>query len=327
MLHRAEAESVIKKFPSLKMLVLGDVMLDEFVWGEVERISPEAPVPVVEVKRESLLLGGAANVAANIRALGGQVVLCGLVGVDRAGEQLTSLLSQKGIAGGLVATDARPTTVKTRIVARGQQVVRVDREERSGLGGRVLQDLVEAVGNSLDGCDGVVVSDYAKGVVCGEVMAELARLTSSRGIPLLVDPKPVNVSLYKGATILTPNKKEAEAMSGIRAHGPAALERIGERIAREVSSPMVLVTMGSRGMALFQTDAGVRTIDTMAKEVFDVTGAGDTVIAALGLSFCAGLSMFQAAQFANAAAGVVVGKVGTGTVEGHEVLARLGSRE
>ncbi len=305
----------VSSFSGKKVLVVGDVMLDQFVWGEVSRISPEAPVPVVQVEKESFLLGGAANVANNLRSLEASPALSGVIGRDAFGEKIIRLCDKKGIRTSAMVTDAeRPTTLKTRIVARGQQVVRVDREEAGTLSDKVVSTLKEQLEDDLVDSHAVVVSDYHKGVVCRKIMEFLVDHSDRKAIPCLVDPKPVNAKLYKGTTVITPNEKEAEAISSLPIKGDKGLEKTARDIAQKLSLQIVLITRGPEGMALWQKDKGLFTIPTMAREVFDVTGAGDTVISLMALGLTTGLSPCEAAFLANLAAGIVVGKVGTATV-------------
>ncbi len=310
---------------SKHILVVGDLMVDQFVWGEVSRISPEAPVPVVEVQDETLLLGGAANVANNLRNLGCGVTLCGTLGRDEMGQTFQDLALSQGIDCQAVTLDDRPTILKTRIIARGQQVVRVDREGNKELGGQEWRDLEAAAEKVARSVDGIIVSDYAKGVVSAQLMDLLTSVSRSRSIPLFLDPKPSNLGLYKGVTVVTPNEKEAEAMAGMSLSGGASLEEIADRIKTATRAKGVLITRGKHGMALWGEDGEMFTIPTMAREVFDVTGAGDTVIATMALGVVAGLDFPQAAYLANLAAGIAVGKVGTATVNLDELARKIPS--
>ena len=310
-----DIEGVIEAFSKARVLVVGDLILDEFIWGKVERISPEAPVPVVEVQEESRLLGGAANVAHNIRALGGQVELCGVVGDDPTGHEVLGMLREIGTGiDGVVVDGGRSTTVKTRVIASGQQVVRFDREQRDALApgaeGKILAHLKELWGK----VDCVLVSDYGKGVITKGLMEELCRLKESVPKKVVVDPKTENFHLYRGVTVMTPNTREAEAASGRRISGLEDLKGVGRRLLRRFGCEAVLITRGEEGMALFRRRRPPVLIPTVAKEVYDVTGAGDTVAAILALSLAAGLDYLEAAALANCAAGVVVGKVGTAVV-------------
>ncbi len=320
---KGRLQAAVEAFSSSTILVVGDIMLDQFVWGEVSRISPEAPVPVVNVREETFLLGGAANVANNLRSLGAETLLSGVIGRDSFGEILLEISSDNGIhTEGLVRTD-RPTTLKTRIVARGQQVVRVDRERRKPLPPPVLAGLSSVIKDLLEGCRCVIVSDYDKGVITSELMGFLSKEAASRDIFLLVDPKPGNYLFYRGATVVTPNEKEAMAMAGMESSGKGDIERAAVRIADTLEARGVLITRGDKGMTLWQEDRGFFSIPTMAREVFDVTGAGDTVISVLALGLAAGLRMREAAYLANIAAGIVVAKVGTAVAEQAELLKAI----
>lgn len=310
-------------FHSLSILVVGDLMLDQFVWGEVSRISPEAPVPVVEVRDETMMLGGAANVANNLKALGGNAILGGVIGADLMGRAMKEMAANLAIDMTAVLEDSRPTTVKTRIIARGQQVVRVDREYSAYIEETVLDTMLSAIYGTADIIHGILVSDYAKGVVTHGLMQGLVDMAKKRGIPLLVDPKPANLEFYGGVTIITPNKKEAEALAGFEITDIASLEKAARTIQERLGTEAVLITMGQQGMALWQRDEGLFTIPTMAREVFDVTGAGDTVIATLALGLASGLALRDTACLANIAAGVVVGKVGTAVVTLEELRRSL----
>ncbi len=315
--------NAVRAFPETTILVVGDLMLDRFVWGEVSRISPEAPVPVVEVQKETILLGGAANVANNIRAMGGGCILGGVCGNDDAGTSLLALASDRGIDTGAVVNDAGPTTVKTRIIARGQQVVRVDREEKRKPGGDVLKSLSDVFLEAVSRAGCVIVSDYAKGMINHDVMGILRDTCQRHAIPVLVDPKPSNMDIYLGATMLTPNSLEAAAMSGIEISDDETLFLAASRIMKNLDASAVLITRGPHGMGLVQKQQPLFTIPTMAREVFDVTGAGDTVIATFAMGIANGLEMQEAAWLANIAAGIVVGKVGTATADSHEIIQAI----
>ncbi|MEE9120774.1 MAG: D-glycero-beta-D-manno-heptose-7-phosphate kinase [Syntrophobacteria bacterium] len=305
----------IDKFSSCRILVVGDVIMDEFLWGRVERISPEAPVPVVEVEEESLVLGGAGNVVNNIVSLGGQVLLCGVIGNDAMGRELVHMLQKMNSpTHGLVVEDRRPTTIKTRIVAHSQQVVRVDREEREPVTEDSIQRILTTVKEQIDSIDAIVVSDYGKGVVAQSLMENIRLLTRDRQIILTVDPKVENLALYKGVTLITPNNQEAELMSGIGINDEESLRRVGSRLLDELGCQMVLVTQGDKGMTLFEGNGRTTQISTVARKVFDVSGAGDTVTGTITLALAAGLTPRRAAVLANLAAGIVVGEIGTATV-------------
>lgn len=298
-----------------RVVVLGDLMLDRFIWGRVSRVSPEAPVPVVEVTSESVLLGGAGNVFLNLLSLGATVSLCGVVGDDAAGTGLIDLLRDRGGAvDGVIAESGRPTTQKTRVIAHQQQVVRVDRERRDPLGAKTRAALIEAVEARIAGANCLVVSDYAKGVVSPELMDRVRRAAAARGVEVLVDPKVSNMSSFSGVHVVTPNHLEASQASGVEIHDPESLSLAGRSLLDRLQVGAVLVTRGEHGMTLFERDGGVTHIPTVAKQVFDVTGAGDTVIATLAAARSVGAPLADAARLANCAAGYVVGVVGTAAV-------------
>jgi D-beta-D-heptose 7-phosphate kinase/D-beta-D-heptose 1-phosphate adenosyltransferase len=307
-----------------RVLVVGDVMLDEFLWGRVSRISPEAPVPVVQVEHESFHVGGAGNVAANVRSLGGEAVLAGVLGEDAAGARVRSAVARGGIEPRLVADGARPTTVKTRIVAHHQQVVRADREDAADVDGAVAAAVAGAVREELPRCGAVVVSDYQKGVVTPELLGEVLPLARRRRVPVLVDPKVRHFALYRGVALVTPNQLEAEQATGVRIADDRSAEAAGRAILRALRCRAVLVTRGESGMSLVERSRPPLHVEAAAREVFDVTGAGDTVIATIALAVAAGATLAEAAVLANAAAGVAVGKLGTAQVTSGELLSALG---
>lgn len=312
-----------------RVLVIGDVMLDQFIWGNVSRISPEAPVPVVDFHRESFMPGGAANVARNLSALGVPVQLFGTVGRDESATRLRQLLGEQGVdCDGLVAHHSRPTSIKTRIVAHQQQVVRVDRESRGELDSAATGQLMQAIESGLEGAAAVIVGDYGKGVVTQTLLDGLKDECRKRGVWLSVDPKPVHHLNLSGLSLITPNRKEAFELSGIpdetrAAHplGDINLVRTAGRLLNDLSPALLLITLGEQGMLLCRRGEKPHHIPTVAQEVFDVSGAGDTVIASFTLGIAAGASPLEAAILSNHAAGVVVGKVGTAIVTPEELLA------
>ncbi len=308
----------VDKLASSTVVVVGDLMLDRFVWGEVSRISPEAPVPVVAVNRETSLLGGAANVAHNIISLGGRCLLAGLVGRDSAGESIISMAEQAGIETDAIVSDGFQTTVKTRLVARGQQVARVDREDMRD-GASIPDRFMSGLRDAVAVADAIIVSDYNKGVVTSEVMRLLREAAAERDVMILVDPKPSNSAVYGHASLVTPNRKEASALSDIEIADIDSAMKAASIISAKFDIENVLVTMGRDGMVLWRRGMEPFTIPTTAKDVFDVTGAGDTVIALMGMGTASGLSLKQSAMLANIAAGIVVGKVGTATVDMEEL--------
>jgi D-beta-D-heptose 7-phosphate kinase/D-beta-D-heptose 1-phosphate adenosyltransferase len=293
--------------------VVGDVMVDQYFWGTVKRISPEAPVPVVDVTRETRRLGGAANVAHNIRALGGEPFLCGVAGVDAGGEWLLDELQRLGIdKSGIVVSEKTPTTVKSRVVAHSQQIVRFDRERRQEPPPESLQALQQALKDRWGQAEGAVISDYAKGVVGKGLMETIRKLNrGKKKIPLAADPKSSDFSRYRGAAVITPNLHEALEAAGLRGTAGGNLEKAGTALLAATRSAAILITRGEDGMSLFGRGKRVRHIPTVAQEVYDVTGAGDTVVGTLALALAAGGTMSDAAVLANMAAGVVVGEFGT----------------
>jgi len=311
-----------------RVLVVGDVMLDHFIWGGVSRISPEAPVPVVEFERESFMPGGAANVARNLAALNVAVELFGMIGHDENGRHLKELLCGQNInCGGLLANTVRHTSVKTRIVAHQQQVVRIDRETRDGLDARLTGRLLAEIKAKLRKTDAVIVGDYGKGVITQPLLNELKSLCRARGVWLSFDPKPVHHLNLAGLSLITPNRKEAFELANLpdetRCPHPLAdnnLMLAAERLLNELRPAVLLITLGELGMLLCQRGQKPVHIPTVAQEVFDVSGAGDTVIATFTLGIAAGASPLEAAILSNHAAGIVVGKVGTATTSPEELL-------
>jgi D-beta-D-heptose 7-phosphate kinase/D-beta-D-heptose 1-phosphate adenosyltransferase len=314
----------VHRFGGLRLLVIGDIMLDRFIWGAVSRISPEAPVPVVEVERETICLGGAANVAANVRALGAVPVPIGLIGADIEAEHIRAKFRSIGApVTGLVVDAKRSTSVKTRIIAHHQQVCRADREDRSPLSPAVQQRLVSRFRALLPGAHGVIVSDYAKGVLSPPVLREILPMARAAGKPVCVDPKQTNLASYRPSTVITPNTLEAERASGVAIGTTRDLWRAARKIMRDARLPNLLVTRGEEGMALFRRNEPAAYIPTVAREVYDVTGAGDTVISTLALALATGLSMLEAAVLANFAAGIVVAKLGTACVTPDELIGGI----
>ncbi len=321
---RHRAEEIISRMRERKIAVLGDVMLDEFIWGDVSRISPEAPVPVVDIQRESALLGGAANVLANLLALGARANVVGVVGKDFAGGRVRAALREAGaqIDDLLIEDSSRPTTIKTRIIAHNQMVVRADRERRAPLDEQTEELVIKAVAAALAGADALVVSDYDKGVVTPRVLAEVLPLAYRR-IPVLIDPKPRNFDRYRPATLITPNHHEALRLTNIEEDSDKGLGRAAQLIRARLGCDAVLVTRGARGLMLLDGDREAVYVPTTAREVYDVTGAGDTVIATLAAALSAGASVLEAAILANHAAGIVVGKLGTATATPEEILRSI----
>lgn len=321
--QKARLVSAVRDFPRRRALVIGDLMLDVFIWGDVRRISPEAPVPVVEVRGKTLCLGGAANVAHNLASLGARPLVAGLVGEDGAGGELTALFEEKSIpVSGIVREKGRPTSVKTRIIARNQQVVRYDHESRRPSAPRSIAEMIEFIEKSLSEADVVVVSDYAKGVVCAPLADRLRSLAAGK-IPVVVDPKIENFALYRSFTTVTPNHHEAAQMAGVEIVDEESLNLAGRKLLRSLRCENLLITRGGDGMSIFRNGGRAVHIPTLARQVFDVTGAGDTVAAVLALGTAAGLSIADASILANFAAGIVVAEVGTAAVSPERLLETL----
>jgi rfaE bifunctional protein kinase chain/domain len=321
-LARNRTEKILREAHDRSVVVLGDVMLDEFVWGNVSRISPEAPVPVVEVQKESTHLGGAANVLANLLALGTQACVVGVIGKDLAGERIRDSVrdaSPLQTDEMLITVDLRPTTTKTRIIAHNQMVVRADREDRAAVNGAIEKEIIEAAAQAIQGANALVISDYDKGVITPRILAEVLPLAYPR-MPVLIDPKIRNFNAYRPATLVTPNHYEALRMSNLEEDSEEGLFQAARAIRASLGCDGVLITRGDRGMMLVESDGAAVFVQTAAREVYDVTGAGDTVIATLAAALAAGASMTEAAVLANQAAGIVVGKLGTAVATAEEIL-------
>jgi D-beta-D-heptose 7-phosphate kinase/D-beta-D-heptose 1-phosphate adenosyltransferase len=311
-------------FAGTRILVLGDVMLDRFLYGEVDRISPEAPVPVVRLRRTRAMPGGAGNVARNISALGGQAVLVGLLGRDAAAAEFRTLLAaDPGIADATVDSASRPSICKMRVIAGTQQVVRLDDEEPKPADATEAAALTAAVEAALPGCQALVLSDYAKGVLAPSVVAAAIDAAKARGIPVFADPKSDDFSLYRGADCLTPNARELSRAARLPAGTEAEVVEAARRVMQEAGLPALICTRAEKGMVLVRAVGGHASVPAEAREVFDVSGAGDTVIATLALAHAAGGSLEAAMRIANAAAGIVVGKLGTATVGADELAHAL----
>jgi rfaE bifunctional protein kinase chain/domain len=316
-----KTKAVLRNFKKSRILVIGDIILDRFIWGRVNRISPEAPVPVVEVTDDNFMLGGAANVANNIIALGGKATVAGVVGKDRAGDVLQQLLNEKGI-GSALFEDSRPTTLKTRVIAHHQQVVRFDKEEKGKILRGAMDDITAFLRKAVPLHNAVIVSDYSKGMVSRELIRGILKITRSQHTFLAVDPKVGHFHFYKGATLITPNLMEASQGSGVEIRDIASLVKAGKSLMERLSCGAVLITRGEEGMSLFEKGR-ITHIPTAARHVYDVTGAGDTVIAVFTLAHASGASLEEAAVIANHAAGIVVGEVGTAVATPEKLLKSL----
>ena len=299
-------------------------MLDQFIWGKVSRISPEAPVPVVWVERESYMPGGACNVAHNIQDLGGQTIVVGIIGEDSSGAILLEELRKKNLdISGIIRVKERPTTHKIRVIAHSQQVVRIDREVLEPLSRKIVNKLLDLISKRISEVDAVIIEDYGKGVVVPYLVRNIVELGKKYRKIVSVDPKKEHFRYYKNVTTITPNKAETESAVGIEIKDDRSLLRAGEKLLRKLSAKSVLITLGENGMCLFQEGKTPLHIPTMAKEVFDVSGAGDTVIASFTLALASGASFPEAAYIANQAAGIVVGKIGTATVTRKELITEI----
>jgi len=312
-------KKIIRGFKDRNILVIGDIILDHYIWGKVTRISPEAPVPVVEVTRESFLLGGAANVAHNITSLGGRASVVGINGQDIAGEALMNILSQKGVNCDGIFTENRPTTVKTRVIAHNQQVVRFDREDKKYVDGKILKGILGYLNSVITLYDAVIVSDYQKGMVSSELIRDIVKKAKPKDMFIAVDPKVGHFDFYKGVSLITPNVMEASVGSHIEIKDDKTLLKAGKNLMKKLSCKAVLITRGEQGMSLFEKNK-VTHIPTVARKVYDVTGAGDTVISAFTLAYVSGADMEEAAVIANHAAGIVVGEVGTAVATPEQLL-------
>lgn len=322
---------IIGRFDSVRILVIGDLMLDRFIVGNVSRISPEAPVPVVDIVSETFKPGGAANAMNNIKALGGDVIAVGVIGDDESGRKLTNLLKDNGIiTEGIISIQNRPTTVKTRIIAGQQQQIRIDREDKCDLNSEVTQQILDFIKIRVNKIDAIVISDYDKGVITNMLLKGVLILAKKYNKPIIVDPKLEHFLDYKGVTIVKPNLNEASIASGIKPINETSIRNIGKWILTHLECDAVLITRGKDGMSLFKKDGSVIHIPTIAKEVFDVTGAGDTVTSVVALCLAIGTKLEDAATIANTAAGIVVGKLGTATVtkaELNKILNQGGQSE
>lgn len=308
-------KTYLRRFSQAKILVLGDLILDHYIWGTVNRVSPEAPVPVVHVNSESYRMGGAANVYHNIVTLGGQVELCGVIGHDAGGKQILQEIQQSSQASpGIFVDKTRPTIKKTRVIAHNQQIVRFDVEERNQVSQAIEGKIIRHVASRLADLSCIVISDYAKGLITEELMHQVKKLAKPFGIPIIVDPKVEHMAYYVGVTAITPNHLEAKQAAGFLPTQDIDISQIGRSLQQRLQCQAVVVTRGEEGISIFEQNGQAWTIPAVARQVYDVTGAGDTVISTLALALSAKASIADAAVLANQAAGIVVGMVGTATV-------------
>lgn len=324
-LAKKRLNEILNGIEGKRILVIGDVMLDVYIWGAVERISPEAPVPVVEVEGETKRLGGAGNVAANVRAIGAKPILISLVGQDDDGDYLIKFMKSSGISpDNILRNSDRKTTVKSRIIAHSQQVVRVDRESPHNVANDELASLIKRSIDVIEnGIDGVIISDYGKGVIAPELLTVLLPACREHNIFVAVDPKEMNFPLYRNISTITPNTKEAGAAVGFPVKSEDDVLEAGKALIEKLNADSVLITRGEEGMSLFTADGSGYHLPTLAREVFDVTGAGDTVISVLTSAYVGGATLREAAIVANYAAGVVVGELGAATVSPDDIVKRM----
>lgn len=321
---KARLKRIIANFKRAKILVIGDLILDEFIWGKVSRISPEAPVPIVWVNSESFMPGGAANVANNIHALSAQAYICGAIGSDERGRILTDELRRKNIdVEGIVIDNERPTTLKTRVIAHHQQVVRIDREKIDEIDDNIVSQILTFVKEKISLVDAVLIEDYGKGLIVPRLIQEVISLAQKHQKIIAIDPKENHFSFYQNVTLITPNHQEVAKATGKEMKSEEDLEAAGQTLLASQNCQAVLITLGEDGMRLFEKRGKSVHIPTVAQEVFDVSGAGDTVVSAACLALASGASMLEAAHISNYAAGIVVGKVGVTVATEEELLERL----
>ncbi len=317
-------QNIIQDFKNSTVLVIGDIMLDKFIWGNVSRISPEAPVPVVKVERESSMPGGSANVINNLSSLGAKSYLVGVIGDDANGEVLIDYLNKENVnAQGIFKDKKRDTIVKTRIVANNQQVVRVDKEDNCEIDKKIISKMIGFISEKINEIDIIVIEDYGKGVVNSYLLQELIPLAKKYNKIIAVDPKEEHFHLYKGVSVITPNNKEASIASGIKIEDSKTLIQAGTKLLKELECDSVLITRGEQGMSLFEKTGKIYHIPTIVKEVYDVSGAGDTVIAAFALCLAGGADLSDCAYLSNIAGGIVVGKSGVAAVKPEEFKSKL----
>ena len=318
---RKRLESLFKAFDRQTVMVVGDLMLDRYMWGRVRRISPEAPVPVVDIESESVRFGGAANVIHNVKTLGARVVPVGVIGQDGSGEILKALLVEKGFTvDGILADNTRPTTVKTRVIAHNQHVVRTDREIRRGISKHVQDSLLSFIRSRIDETDSIILEDYNKGLLMPQFIRAIVQLAREREKKVLVDPKFDHFFDYKSVTLFKPNRKEVSERLGVRLETDADLEKTGRRLMTRLQCEALLITLGEQGMALFEPDGSWTKVPTKAVKVHDVSGAGDTVIATMAVAMTSGANLQESATLANHAAGIVCGEVGIVPVDKDRLL-------
>ncbi len=320
-LSRTRAGKILSQFRNQEVLVVGDIMLDRYIWGTVNRISPEAPVPIVKVNRETVLLGGSGNVASNIVSLKGRVSSFGVIGSDGAGNDVLARLRVLQVnTEGIIEDAKRNTTVKTRLIAHNQQVARIDREVDQLISKAIEKKIVHQIKKRIGKASCLIISDYDKGVITRTLLQEILPMALKKDLPIAIDPKLTHFKYYRPSTIITPNLSEASKATAIEFKKQEDVLKAGKRILEQYQCNGVLITMGERGMLLFQKGKKPQTIPAVAREVYDVTGAGDTVISTLALALASGATLEEASILANHAGGIVVGKLGTATLTPSEIL-------
>lgn len=318
-----QAEKYISQSSKKKIAVIGDVMVDTYFWGSVSRVSPEAPVPVVDVENEDSHLGGAANVANNIKTLGAEPILYGVIGNDDAGRQTKTLLRSSGLQdSGIFVENNRPTTVKTRIIGNHQQIVRLDKEIKSPISHETEQKIITSI-EADESLQAIVFEDYNKGMITETLIESVMKIANSKGIPVLIDPKKDNFFAFKNCTIFKPNKKEAEQALGFTLQTDEDIKRAGKELLKKLQAQYILLTLGEKGMMLFDTDGSISSVETKAKQIADVSGAGDTVIATLTVLLVGGATVSEASFIANHAASIACSKSGIVSVTTEELLDQL----
>ena len=314
---------ILDNFKNKKILVVGDIMLDKYIWGDVSRISPEAPVQVVNVLRETFEAGGAANVANNVSALGGSALMVGITGNDEARKILLEESRKKNIeVNGILLDNDKPTTQKIRILGKSQQLLRVDYENREHVHSSIESSIINFLEKNIKNIDVVVISDYAKGVITPEVAKKIIQLAKQNYKPIIADPKPKHKEFYKDVTLMTPNNNEASEMSGIEDGTDETVIKIGNKLMKSLNTN-VLITRGEKGMSLFEKNGSITHIPAKAKEVYSLIGAGDTVVATIALALASGANFNEASMLSNIAAGIKVGKMGTASVSVEEIKREI----
>ncbi len=319
-IEKGRLKELLSGMNGRSIAVVGDLMLDRYFWGSVSRISPEAPVPVIEMEQEQDRLGGAANVAMNIKSLGGKPLLIGVIGADNSGKRVHELLRESGFStDGIVVDGSRPTTVKTRVIAHSQHVVRIDRETRSEISFIIQNKIIDVLRHHMNDLDGIIIEDYNKGVIAKSLIRQIIELARESHKPITIDPKFNNFFAYEHVTVFKPNRKEVEEALGVRLRDPESVREAGKSLLERLHAENVLLTLGEQGMTLIEHDGTVSSVPTMARNVADVSGAGDTVIATLTLALAGGARIREAASLANFAGGIVCGYVGIVPIDKEEL--------